>query len=92
MVYGAFGGRIDQTVSVIFSLAKHNLNCDKDEMILMDTYSLMIYLAPGDHVIIPSGLIESKVGCGFYPICAKSSMVATDGLKWNVGVYSQPER
>jgi thiamine pyrophosphokinase len=60
-------------------------------MILMDTYSLMIYLKPGDHLIIPSAKIEAKVGCGFYPICSQSSMVATEGLKWNVGVYSQPQ-
>lgn len=55
----------------------------------MDTYSLMLYLTPGVHRIYPSLRLESRIGCGFYPICSEKSMVATDGLKWNVGELSK---
>ena len=51
IILGAFGGRIDQTLSSIHILYKMNFlfqeKCRENEIILMDDFSMMIYLEPG---------------------------------------------
>lgn len=72
IVLGAFGGRIDQTLSSIHILYKMNIffteKCRENEIILMDDCSMMIFLEAGDNLIRPSLKYESKIGCGLIPI------------------------
>jgi len=88
VIYGAFGGRVDQMFSAIGTLTRLQPTTEV-EVILMDSWSTMVLLLPGKHAIFPSQTLESKISCGFYPICSANSMVATQGLKWNVGDISQ---
>ena len=72
IVLGAFGGRIDQTLASIHVLYKMNSlfqeKCRENEIILMDDFSMMIYLEGGENTIIPSKKFESKKGCGIIPV------------------------
>lgn len=75
IVLGAFGGRIDQTLTSIHVLYKMNSlfqeKCRENEIILMDDYSMMIFLEAGENKIIPSKRYEAKKGCGIIPLGSK---------------------
>lgn len=64
IVLGAFGGRIDQTLNSIHILYKMNTQfsekCRENEIILMDDFSIMIFLEAGYNIIRPSVKYESK--------------------------------
>ena len=72
IIYGAFGGRIDHTLAAIHTLCKLNstfeAKCRDNEIILMDEFSLMLYLEAGDHMIYPSQKYEGHLGVGLVPI------------------------
>lgn len=55
IILGAFGGRIDQTLASIHVLYKMNTlfkeKCRENEIILMDDYSMMIFLEEGHNII-----------------------------------------
>jgi thiamine pyrophosphokinase len=84
IILGAFGGRIDQTLASIHVLYKMYSffpeKCRENEIILMDDYSLMIFLEPGLNIIKHSLKYESKEGCGLIPIGHKVDKIATSGL------------
>ena len=77
VILGAFGGRIDQTLAAIHVLAKMNTlfeeKCRENEIVLMDEFSLMIFLQPGDNLIKHSNKYESKTGIGLIPIGQKAT-------------------
>jgi len=79
IVLGAFGGRIDQTLSSIHILYKMNNlfqeKCRENEIILMDDYSMMIFLEAGINLVRPSQKYESLKGCGLIPIGNKVKTV-----------------
>jgi thiamine pyrophosphokinase len=81
IVLGAFGGRIDQTLASIHVLYKMNTlfqeKCRENEIILMDDYSMMIFLEEGENVIKPSVKYESKKGCGIIPIGTRVEKIQT---------------
>jgi len=89
IVLGAFGGRIDQTLSSIHILYKMNLKfqekCRENEIILMDDFSMMIFLEAGINEIKISQKYESKKGCGLIPIGGKVSKIITQGFKYEFG-------
>lgn len=51
----------------------------------MDKNSIMLLLKAGQNKIIPSKLLISPKGCGFFPISEKVDLIQTSGLKWNMG-------
>jgi thiamine pyrophosphokinase len=55
---GAFGGRIDYTLSAIHVLYKMNSffqeKCRENEIILIDEHSIMTFLEAGENLIRPS--------------------------------------
>ncbi len=65
---GAFGGRMDQTLSNMHILSKYSNLYPSRRIILIDKNSLMIMLFEGSNVVnLPMNLI-SKKGCGFFPV------------------------
>lgn len=89
IILGAFGGWIDYTLGSIHILYKMNSffpeKCRENEIILMDDYSIMIYLEAGLNIIKPSVKYESKKGCGLIPIGHKVEKIITSGLLYNLG-------
>jgi len=89
LVMGAFGGRIDHTLASISLLFKMNLNfpekCRENELLLLDSYSLMQYLDAGQNLIKPSQRYERREGVGLIPITEKCEQIRTRGLKYNMG-------
>lgn len=79
IVLGAFGGRIDQTLSSIHMLYKMNYlfqeKCRENEIILMDDFSMMLFLEPGQNIIRISKKYESSKGCGLIPIGHKVNFI-----------------
>ena len=94
---GAFGGRMDQTLNSIHVLSKmyksYPEKARENEILLMDEYSLITYLEPGLHEIIPSLKYQAKQRCGLLPIF--STEIQTKGLLYNLGniyiIYIGPD-
>ena len=91
IAYGAFGGRIDQTISSIHILAKFNKTSFPEmrhtDLILMDPNSIGMMLDPGESKVYPSADYESSVGCGLIPLGSEQCKLATTGYKWNLGQF-----
>jgi thiamine pyrophosphokinase len=79
IVYGAFGGRIDQTLSSIHVLFKN----PQLDIMLVDKYSIMTLINVGKTIVRPS-IHEERKGCGLIPVDGKVDQVKTEGLKWNL--------
>ena len=94
IILGAFGGRIDQTLASIHILYKMNSffkeKCRENEIILMDDYSLMIFLEAGENIVRCSERYESLEGCGLIPIGEKVETIQTSGFKYNLGNPGDP--
>nr|XP_054751529.1 thiamin pyrophosphokinase 1-like [Lytechinus pictus] len=82
MVFGAFGGRLDQTLANINTLFIASTITDLPVYLLGDG-SLCCLLLPGRHRIKVNTGIEDK-WCGLIPIGAECKRVSTTGLKWNL--------
>jgi thiamine pyrophosphokinase len=89
IVYGAFGGRMDQTLSSVHELIwltnlfrQQNLEL---ELILCDMFSLMMLVEPGETIIYPSSKLEAQKGCGLIPVSGVVKKITTSGLKWELG-------
>ena len=87
VVYGAFGGRMDQTLSSLNSAMKFGMQQIRTDIVLMDENSLMLLLKPGESKLILSERYESKIGCGLIPLGTAKATLCTKGLKWNIGDY-----
>jgi len=91
IVMGAFGGRLDHTLSTIHVLMKVSLKypkkCLDTQILLIDLHSLMLYVGPGETKIFPSTRYESAKGCGLIPLGGRANHVRTTGLRWNLGDY-----
>lgn len=82
MVFGAFGGRIDQTMANINTLFLASSMTDLPVYLLGDE-SLACLLPPGYHRIMVNTGLEAK-WCGLVPISNECQSVCTTGLKWNL--------
>ncbi len=84
---GAFGGRLDHSLSAIHVLTKYSyiINNPACDLILMDKNSLMILLMKGIHIITISKKLITSKGCGCFPVAEKVDKIKTSGLKWNMG-------
>ncbi|TNV76222.1 hypothetical protein FGO68_gene12254 [Halteria grandinella] len=81
---GAFGGRVDQSLSAIHVMVKytHELGV---QISLMDKNSLMLLLKAGKSKVKISKCLTKLKGCGFFPISERVEHIQTQGLKWNMG-------
>ena len=67
-----------------------NEKCRENEIIMMDDFSMMIFLEGGENIIKPSKKYESKKGCGIIPVGEKVEKIQTKGLKFNMGNSEDP--
>ncbi|RKP17713.1 thiamine pyrophosphokinase, partial [Rozella allomycis CSF55] len=78
-VFGAFGGRVDQSLSSIHS----SLLFNHKRIYLMNKECLSTVLQPGNSSIIINEKHEGPI-CGVLPIVQSKTVVSTTGLKWNL--------
>ena len=81
VVYGAFGGRFDQSMQSINALYKF---ADRFERLLLinEETSATLLLPDRQNVIRPNRAVEGPI-CGLIPVGFRST-VTTTGLKWNL--------
>ncbi|XP_030829126.1 thiamin pyrophosphokinase 1-like [Strongylocentrotus purpuratus] len=82
VVFGAFGGRIDQTIANINTLFLASAVTDLPVYLLGDD-SLACLLLPGRHRIKVDTGLEAE-WCGLIPIGTECKRASTTGLKWNL--------
>ena len=82
MIFGGFGGRIDQEMASYHALIKWD--CYFHRIVLVGIPSVAFILSPGSHVIQTS-LDDRKEGnhCGLFPMTG-SATVTTKGLEWDM--------
>lgn len=82
VAFGAFGGRLDHTLSNLNTLYEA-VELVHYPVYLIGDYNLSILLMPGSHVLeVNTGLEEGT--CGLIPIGGKCNSITTTGLKWNL--------
>ena len=85
IVLGAFGGRIDHTLSAIQILHKFSKIKQEQLIVLMDEHSKMVYLHPHIKHSIRLSALDNDAGIGLIPIPGNECKLETTGLKWNIG-------
>ncbi|XP_071492977.1 thiamine pyrophosphokinase 1-like [Diadema antillarum] len=82
VVFGAFGGRLDQTLANINTVLTAT-SYTKLPIYLIGDASLACVLSPGAHRIEVDTGLEAK-WCGLVPVKCQCDRVKTTGLKWNI--------
>ncbi|KAL4489257.1 hypothetical protein ABPG72_006321 [Tetrahymena utriculariae] len=91
LIIGAFGGRLDQTISNLSNLVKiNNLFKEKNPFSqsiiqMMDQYSLATCLLPGEYYYKRSQKLEQTKGLGVLPLGNfNKGKIYSKGLRWNL--------
>lgn len=82
--FGAFGGRMDHTLSSMHHAEKLSKKNYKLSICLFGQTNLMYFMRPSiqHYITIPDSLHKNY--CGLIPF-NKAEKVVTKGLKWNLG-------
>lgn len=80
VAFGAFGGRLDQTMANLNMLYAF---CRFERFVLLCEASLAFLLPPGKNVIAPNRRLESG-SCGLIPLGGRCDRVTTSGLRWDL--------
>jgi len=83
VLYGAFGGRFDQTMAALHSIYKFDNRFDR--LILLSEGNLAELLSAGNHFILCNPKVQG-VGsiCGIFPLSSICRSIKTEGLQWNL--------
>jgi thiamine pyrophosphokinase len=86
LVYPALGGRFDQQMAAIQTLAENDVNKRFRRLVLLSKGNSIELLGPGKHVIHCHSILEAgdDVYCGLLPMLGSVRDVTTTGLKWNL--------
>lgn len=82
--FGAFGGRMDHTLSSMHHATKLCREYEKLQIVLFGQTNLMYYLRPNIKYQIHVSHRMNKMCCGLIPF-GKAEHVYTRGFKWNLG-------
>ena len=81
LIYGSFGGRLDQSMSQIHCLFTYNENFKK--CLVTSETSLCFLLSPSTNNVIEVNRDVEGTTCGLIPVNGKTK-ITTSGLKWDV--------
>lgn len=81
VILGGLSGRLDQTVHTLSLL--HKLRKTREKIFVITDDNLAWVLDEGEHTI---HIYHEMFGptCGLLPVGVQSSVISTDGLRWNI--------
>mmetsp|Transcript_4602 Transcript_4602/g.7777 ORF Transcript_4602/g.7777 Transcript_4602/m.7777 type:complete len:279 (-) Transcript_4602:246-1082(-) len=80
VVFGAFGGRLDQMMANINMVYRYR---SFERFLLLSEHSLAFLLPPGRNIIEPNLNVENG-SCGLIPLGGRCDHISSSGLRWNL--------